>query len=113
MNKIKNILKCINIFSFGNKTYQNINSEDSKMLLNFSLNNCGELWNDLKFKKAIDSLKHLKSKMEERKSKLDILLYEARLYYSIEDNEEGDKILLYIEKDLPDSNNLVIENYHH
>ena len=61
MNKIKNILKCINIFSFGNKTYQNINSEDSKMLLNFSLNNCGELWNDLKFKKAIDSLKHLKS----------------------------------------------------
>ncbi|MCL4581942.1 hypothetical protein YWH7199_11560 [Fusobacterium nucleatum YWH7199] len=99
MNKIKNILKCINIFSFGNKTYQNINSEDSKMLLNFSLNNCGELWNDLKFKKAIDSLKHLKSKMEERKSKLDILLYEARLYYSIEDNEEGDKILLYIEKE--------------
>ena len=36
MNKIINILKSINIFSFGNKTYQNISSEDSKILLNFN-----------------------------------------------------------------------------
>ncbi|EUB37148.1 hypothetical protein [Fusobacterium sp. CM1] len=99
MNKIKNILKCINIFSSGNKIYQNISSEDSKLLLNFNLNNCGEFWENLKFKKAIDSLESLKSKIEERKNKLDILLYEARLYYSIEDNSNGDSILSHIEKE--------------
>ena len=99
MNKIINILKSINIFSFGNKTYQNISSEDSKILLNFNLNSYGESWENLKFKKAIDNLKNLKPKIEERKNKLDILLYEARLYYSIEDNSKGDSILSYIEKE--------------
>ena len=100
MNKIINILKSINIFSFGNKTYQNISSEDSKILLNFNLNSYGESWENLKFKKAIDNLKNLKPKIEERKNKLDILLYEARLYYSIEDNSKGDSILSAIEKEI-------------